>query len=128
SYIQLYDDPRILINMSVWESMEALREYVYRGGHGAAFRDRRQWFEPLPPPSLALWWIAAGSVPTAAEGRRRLETLTRLGPTAAAFTMKQPFPPQSLCGAVNPGHSPTARLSGSVQAEADRAASPDRSR
>jgi len=92
SYIRAFEDERILINMSVWESLEALQQFVYRSGHGAAFRDRRKWFEPLTSPAVALWWVPAGVLPSIAEGRERLELLAKFGPTQQAFTFKQPFP------------------------------------
>src|SRR5437868_13009673 len=69
--LQPYDDPLIIVNMSVWESAEALMQYVYRGEHAAPLRDRAEWFRPAPPPLLALWWIEAGHVPTVAEGKQR---------------------------------------------------------
>src|SRR5579871_3531550 len=44
------DDPTILLNMSVWQSLEALREYVYRSDHVRVFRERAQWFEKMDKP------------------------------------------------------------------------------
>jgi len=96
TYVRAFDDDRIIINMSVWESVEALQQYVYRDQHGGVFRDRRKWFEPLADPSLALWWVLAGHIPTIAEGKERLETLARLGPTLEAFTFKSYFPPAEM--------------------------------
>jgi hypothetical protein len=95
SYIRAFEDERILINMSVWESLEALQQFVYRSGHGVAFRDRRKWFEPLTSPTIALWWARAGVLPSIADGRERLEWLTNNGPTQRAFTFNQSFPPPS---------------------------------
>ena len=95
SYIREYEDERILINMSVWESLEALQQFVYRSGHGVAFQDRRKWFEPFASPTIALWWVPAGVHPSIAEGREHLEWLTKNGPTQQAFTFKQSFPPPS---------------------------------
>jgi hypothetical protein len=91
--IRAYDDERILFNMSVWESIEALHYYVYRSGHAAPFRDRRRWFEPLESPPLVLWWVAAGHRPTIEEAKARFDVLRNRGPTAEAFTFKYPFPP-----------------------------------
>lgn len=88
--IQAFEDELILVNMSVWESVEALRRYTYHSQHVDVFRTRRQWFEPMQP-SLALWWVPAGHIPTAVEGKARLEILARRGPTANAFTFKQLF-------------------------------------
>src|SRR5262249_37534549 len=86
------DDDLMAINMSVWESLEALQRYVYRSGHVATLRDRKQWFEELEGPILALWWVTAGHVPTVAEARERLAHLKEHGPTPHAFTFRTPFP------------------------------------
>ncbi len=93
--IRVFDDERILVNMSVWESLEALQDYVYRSRHLGPLRDRKQWFEVPRAPHLALWWIPAGHRPTPEEGKARLEHLQRHGPSSEAFTFKQPFPAPS---------------------------------
>jgi hypothetical protein len=91
--IRAFDDDRILVNMSVWGSIEELGEFVYRSDHLAVLRRRREWFEPMTTSYLALWWIPAGTIPTVDEAKRRLELLDRLGPTPEAFTFKVPFGP-----------------------------------
>ena len=78
--------------MSVWTSLEALQQYVYRSAHVGPLRDRKQWFEPMEGPILALWWISAGHVPTVAEAMERLAHLKAHGPTPHAFTFRAPFP------------------------------------
>ncbi len=90
--IHPYGDPMILFNLSVWESVEALREYAYRSGHVEVFREREKWFEKMDAPSAALWWIRAGRVPSPEEAVARLEHLRRRGPTAEAFSFRQTFP------------------------------------
>ncbi len=91
--IRAFDDDRIIVNMSVWESLEALHQFVYRSHHVGPLRDRREWFEPMEGPILALWWIPAGHVPTVEEAKAKLEELRLNGPRASAFTFRQPFPP-----------------------------------
>ncbi len=87
------DEPNLAINMSVWESVDALAAFVYRTmDHRSLMRRRREWFEEMPV-YMALWWIPAGTLPTVEDARARLELLTRLGPTPAAFTFRQPFAP-----------------------------------
>ncbi len=93
--IRAFDDPRIIVNLTVWSSVEALREYAYRSAHVEVFRRRRDWFLPLDGPSLVLWWVPAGHRPTVAEAKERLGHLASEGPTAAAFTLKAPFPPDA---------------------------------
>jgi hypothetical protein len=85
-------DDLMAINMSVWESMEALAEYVYRSAHTAFLRRRSEWFERLREVYLVLWWIPAGVLPTVEEALARLDHLRTFGPTPEAFTFRQPFP------------------------------------
>jgi hypothetical protein len=91
--IRPFDDERMAINMSVWESLETLQQFVYRSAHVGPLRDRKQWFEPIQDPILALWWIPAGHIPTIAEAKDRLQHLKENGPSAFAFTFRTPFPP-----------------------------------
>jgi hypothetical protein len=90
--IRPYDDERMAINMSVWESLPALQQFVYRSAHAATLRDRQQWFEPMPGPIMVLWWIAAGHIPSVAEAIERLAHLQQHGPSPHAFTFRTPFP------------------------------------
>jgi hypothetical protein len=90
--IRPYADERMAINMSVWESLDALQQFVYKSAHVAPLKDRKQWFEPMDGPILALWWIPAGHVPTVTEAQERLDHLTQHGPTPHAFTFRAPFP------------------------------------
>ena len=85
-------DDRTLVNMSVWESLEALRAFVYDDpGHRAVMRRRREWFERLDL-VLALWWVPAGHAPTIAEAEERLRLLDGRGPSPDAFTFRRYFP------------------------------------
>ena len=79
--------------MSVWASLEALHDYVYQSEHLRPLRARRQWFDPMPGPSLVLWWVPAGHVPSIEEAKARFALLEANGPCADAFTFRQPFPP-----------------------------------
>jgi hypothetical protein len=93
--IRPFDDPAMAINMSVWESVEALAAFAYRNTeHRSIMRRRREWFEETEV-YMALWWIPAGTLPTLEDAKAKLELVARLGPTAEAFTFKQPFPPPS---------------------------------
>ncbi len=85
-------DPLFLINMSTWESAEALFDYVYRSGHVAVMAHRRKWFEKFDGAFTALWWVPAGHRPSIDEGLARLWMLDRYGPSAQAFTFKARFP------------------------------------
>ncbi len=91
--IRPFADERMAINMSVWESPDALQQFVYRSGHVQPLRDRKQWFEPIEGPILVLWWIPVGHIPTVEEAQERLQLLKDRGPSAEAFTFRAPFPP-----------------------------------
>lgn len=95
------DDDRMLVNLSTWESAEALGDYVYRSLHAGFLRRRREWFERLADAGTVLWWVPAGHRPTTAEAVERLEHLRRHGPTAYAFTFRQRF--DAGTGAAAPG-------------------------
>jgi len=86
------DDPFVIVNMSVWESIEALRHYAYKSDHAKVFRDRAKWFEKMEKPNYCLWWIPAGHIPTVTEGRERLERYQTHGATPYSFWFSQQFP------------------------------------
>jgi hypothetical protein len=91
--IRAFDgDPLMILNMSVWESVDSLADYVYRSDHTPFLRRRGEWFERLSEVYLVLWWIPAGTVPTIEEALARLEHLKSHGPTPEAFTFRRPFP------------------------------------
>ncbi|MCF6475475.1 DUF3291 domain-containing protein [Nonomuraea sp. MG754425] len=81
----------LLINFSVWESLETLWNYAYRSEHLAVLRRRREWFLRMAEPSMVMWWVPAGDIPTLDEGMRRLERLKSEGPSPAAFTFKDSY-------------------------------------
>lgn len=87
-----YDDDMILVNMSVWETVESLSEFAYRTEHRDYLRRRGEWFERIQP-YLVLWWVPAGHIPTVEEAKKRLELLETHGASAEAFTFRQKFPP-----------------------------------
>jgi hypothetical protein len=90
-----FADERILVNLSVWESVEALRAYAYRGAHAEVMRRRQDWFSRLEGVYLALWWVPEGHRPSVAEAKERLDRLEREGPTPYAFNFRALFPPES---------------------------------
>jgi hypothetical protein len=84
SYVEAFDDPQLIINLTVWTDAEALRHFVYRSGHGAYFRRRSEWFDP-DTSEMVCWWIPAGTTPTVEEGIEKLRHLRSNGSTDAAF-------------------------------------------
>ena len=84
------DDPAMIVNMSVWESVEALREFTYRSHHTDVLKRRREWFTRLEF-AVALWWVVPGEFPTPAQARAKLELLEARGPCEEVFTFGQVF-------------------------------------
>src|SRR3954471_23706497 len=86
-------DPLTIVNLSVWESYEHLHAFVYRSGHGHFVRRRDEWFQQLPTPVTALWWVPAGHRPATDEALARLRHLRVHGPRPQAFTVRRRFDP-----------------------------------
>lgn len=90
-YFEPFIPERIFFNMSVWRSVESLRDYVYKTRHVEMYRRREEWMEPISKPGLVLWWIEEGEFPTVAEARQRFDQLNTSGPTKKAFTFRKVF-------------------------------------
>ncbi len=100
-----FADANVLFNMSVWRDLASLHRFTYKTAHGPVFARRKAWFVPWPEalvhlpefvpgtPPVALWWVMAGTQPTAAEGIERLRWLGERGPGPQAFSFKRPFSP-----------------------------------
>ena len=84
-------DPLLAVNMSVWQDADALFEFVYRSSHTPVMARRRDYFQKFDGEYQALWWVAAGHIPTVSEGISRLWLLDRFGPCPQAFTFKARF-------------------------------------
>jgi hypothetical protein len=85
--------PDIMVNLSVWESVEALYDFAYRTAHLDVVRRRREYFDHEGLAAYAvLWWIPAGTLPSPVEAKARLDLLAREGATPDAFTFRERFP------------------------------------
>ena len=91
--IHAFDDPMLLVNMSVWEDVESLYEFAYRTDHLGVVRDRLRWFHKHDGTYQVLWWVPAGHIPSLDEAKEKLEALATDGPTPAAFTFAKRFSP-----------------------------------
>jgi Domain of unknown function (DUF3291) len=94
TYFRPYaEDDRIIFNMSVWESMDALKHFVYRTTHTELLRQRQAWFEKFDGAFAALWWVPVGHLPGIDEAKKRVAHIQAHGPTEFAFTFKNAFEP-----------------------------------
>jgi len=89
--INAFDDPLLLVNMSVWKNLESLKNYVYKSIHVELIRDRDAWFNKMVNAHQALWWIQAGHIPSVSEGKEKLKYLQKHGLSKTAFTFSKSF-------------------------------------
>jgi len=90
--INAYEDPTILVNMSVWEDLESLKNYVYRSVHIELLKERNSWFTKMTDAHQALWWIPASRTPTVDEAKEKLKHFQENGPSEYAFNFAKNFP------------------------------------
>ncbi len=83
----------VIVNLSVWESVEALVAFMYDDTHAGVLRRRREWFLPFGGPAVVAWWVRSGHRPTLTEAKARLDSLTEHGPSETAFVLRSPYPP-----------------------------------
>lgn len=88
-----FEDDMIIVNMSVWESVDQLKNYAYKSNHTDFLRKRKQWFHLMKDAYFCMWWVKAGHTPTVREAKEHLDHLRTHGETATAFTFKTLFPP-----------------------------------
>jgi len=93
--IKPFEDDLEIINLTVWESIEALADFTYRSGHVELLRRRREFFEAPAEAIVCLWWIPEGTIPTIDDAIARLEHLRAHGPTPTSFTFRHRFDPGS---------------------------------
>jgi Domain of unknown function (DUF3291) len=82
---------QVLVNLSVWENVDFLFDFVYKTAHADVMGQRKQWFPKMTEAHMVLWWIQPGHMPPLTEAAERLSLLREQGPTPAAFTFKQRF-------------------------------------
>lgn len=79
----------MIVNMSVWESVESLHDYVYKTAHAEIMSRRREWFNRVQSVTAVLWWVPAGHQPDLNEAHQRLSMIREEGPGPNAFTFKR---------------------------------------
>lgn len=94
--IKLFDDPNMIVNMSVWDNVDALKNFMFRTHHRDFMRRKSEWFHRLVEDTYVLWWIEDNHIPTAEEALARLQYLRENGDTPYAFTVKANFTSNDL--------------------------------
>jgi hypothetical protein len=101
--VRVFDDDWLLINLTVWQSVPALTDFLRTDVHRTVLRRRGEWFARLAEPTTVLWWVPGGHRPTVAEAEDRLLHLRAHGPTPHAFTLRTHYPHPT---ATHPHHQP----------------------
>jgi hypothetical protein len=94
--INPYNDEQVIINVSVWNSIAALEQYVYKSFHTDFLKRRREWFHTYGKVHTAMWWVPAGTVPTIEEAVQKLDDLEKNGPTQDVFNFRTKFEAPTL--------------------------------
>lgn len=89
--IRPFEDERLMINLSVWESVKALWRFVYDSGHLDVLRRRREWFEHMQL-YMCLWWIPAGHSRTRRRRRKGSSSCAATGRPTARSPSSSAFP------------------------------------
>lgn len=104
----------VIVNLTVWESVEALADYVFQSDHAGILRRRRAWFHRAAEATNALWWVPAGHQPGTDEAEERVRHLRAHGPTTTAFTFRLTFPPPDRPATLVPRGAGGQSTAGSV--------------
>ena len=94
--VPIFDDDLMLVNISVWKSVDALKGFVFTSIHTELLKGRDAWFHKMGSIHMALWWVPAGHIPTEQEAKDKLEYIRQHGPSSVAFTFASTFPSPAL--------------------------------
>lgn len=86
-----FNNPSLLINLSVWKDRESLFNYVYHSGHVEIFKRKKEWFKNLKGMHMVLWYIDEAHIPNLSEAKERLEYLQKNGESEYAFSFKSNY-------------------------------------
>ena len=87
--IQSFDDPDIIINMSVWGSIDDLKNFMFKTHHIDFLKRKKEWFYTMSEANYALWWVPTGHQPDIEEAKSRLLHLQQNGESMHAFSFKK---------------------------------------
>lgn len=88
-----FENPNMLVNMSVWADVQSLYNFVYTTVHAKVMKGKPAWFSHLKSHNTVMWWVKDGHVPTLSEAKDKLLYLDEHGPSKTAFTFKDCYTP-----------------------------------
>jgi len=87
-----YNDEQIIVNYSIWESIETLEHYMYKTFHSEFLKRRKEWFQTFGQVSTAMWWVKKGEIPDLTEAMAKLDYLQKNGASAKVFNFRNKYP------------------------------------
>lgn len=91
--IRIYDNANMIVNLTVWKTVEDLKNYIYNGDHLSVFVRKKEWFVAMKTAHMVLWYVKDGELPSAEEAKTKLDYLIQNGPSQAAFGFRHIFAP-----------------------------------
>lgn len=89
--IRVFEDDSMIVNMSVWTSLDSLFKFTYASEHVEIFKRKKEWFSKMTEMHMVFWYVPDGHMPTANEAKERLKFLKTNGETPYAFTFKSKY-------------------------------------
>ncbi len=89
--LRVFEDDFLIINMSVWESKEALFNFTYASQHAGVMKRKKEWFHNMSDMHMCLWYTKVGHLPDPEEAKERLKYLNEHGESPYAFSFKGQF-------------------------------------
>jgi hypothetical protein len=87
-----YNDEQVIVNVSVWDSIESLEHYMYKTFHSEFLKRRKEWFQSFGQVSTAMWWIKKGEIPDINQATEKLDYLQKNGASEIVFNFRQKYP------------------------------------
>jgi hypothetical protein len=92
--IEFTDDPNVLVNLTVWQDPQSLKDFVFKTQHATFLARKKEWFKPVSEATYVLWWIPEGHIPSLEEAKAKLDHLNEHGESPSAFSFKKLYGPQ----------------------------------
>ena len=91
--IEFTDDPNVLVNLTVWQDPQSLKDFVFKTQHATFLARKKEWFKPVSEATYVLWWIPEGHIPSLEEAKAKLDHLNEHGESPSAFSFKKLYGP-----------------------------------
>ena len=82
---KLEGDAQFVSNLTVWESVATLENFVWTTVHRTFYERRQEWFEVLGKMHFVMWWVPVGHQPTLDEALAKLALKQENGDSDQAF-------------------------------------------